>query len=150
MPLKQFGSEGKMWDALITLLSLLLVLWFLVVEPLLALRKKRSGNGDHAPDTNEREHDSPIRGGVSDTFEAFESAGNWQAEISAKEMGDEKFYARLLIIAAGIGAGYGKTKILKSLPGYSGDIHPRLSNMYEGIKESLEASPAWAKLRSKG
>lgn len=91
-----------------------------------------------------------FRDAGSADFSASESAGKGLSEISEKERNDEKFYERMLIIAAGIGAGYGKTRILKSLPGYSGDIHSRLSNMYEGILQTLERSAAWAKLRSKG
>jgi hypothetical protein len=110
-------------------------------------RKKRSQDVKSQEAMNGEKTGAAIRTGGEDGFSPPESERKGLHEFSQKEISDEKFYERLLLIAAGIGAGYGKTRILKALPGYSGDIHPRLSNMYEGIKQSLEQSSGWAKMR---
>jgi hypothetical protein len=138
---------GITMEIILTLFTLGALVYYTIIKPFHEQLKKISNPVTDQNHTVEPDAGKPFPTAGSASFSASETAGNGLDEISEKEKRDERFYDRMLLIAAGIGAGMGKTKILKSLPGYSGDIHARLSNMYEGIKQTLETSSHWAKMR---
>jgi hypothetical protein len=135
-------------DQLLCIIQLALIVgtlayWHLWEKP----RKKRSQDETEEPQQESETASSAARDGGSANFSAAESQRDDLAEISTKEINDRNFYEQMLLISYGIGANYSKTRILKSLPGYSGDRHSELAGRYEGIKLTLLQSSGWSKMR---